>query len=256
MLVQVRSQLMQELPCPLSLRRTIVLVTLSHFCGSNAACLATAPNLSRYKSFLDDIFVGQAFGLLFFLWFSRCFQNSQSFLFSAREALHNLFEQFWGTFPTWCVLLYRCVSWCVPTMALLCLGHIIRLWQRVQEKTWYRVLYLVHVPHSGLLSVHSVRSALLLSFSLHSVVVLVFDIHDIQILFFCNPGLLTIGPRFGGAIDDAARYFKDAHDRGLSPYEFVETMKKKGIRVPGIGHRYKTISTSDHLNSHSSSTIK
>lgn len=26
-------------------------------------------------------------------------------------------------------------------------------------------------------------------------------------------GLLTIGPRFGGAIDDAARYFKDACDR-------------------------------------------
>jgi citrate synthase len=80
--------------------------------------------------------------------------------------------------------------------------------------------------------------------------------HDIQILFFCNPGLLTIGPRFGGAIDDAARYFKDAHDRGLSPYEFVETMKKKGIRVPGIGHRYKTISTSGHLNFHSSLAIK
>lgn len=53
-------------------------------------------------------------------------------------------------------------------------------------------------------------------------------------------GLLTIGPRFGGAIDDAARYFKDAHDRGLSPYEFVESMKKKGIRVPGIGHRIKS----------------
>ncbi|XP_030539955.1 ATP-citrate synthase beta chain protein 2 [Rhodamnia argentea] len=52
-------------------------------------------------------------------------------------------------------------------------------------------------------------------------------------------GLLTIGPRFGGAIDDAARYFKDAYDRGLTPYEFVEGMKKKGIRVPGIGHRIK-----------------
>uniref|UniRef100_A0A2P2MQB2 ATP-citrate synthase n=1 Tax=Rhizophora mucronata TaxID=61149 RepID=A0A2P2MQB2_RHIMU len=26
-------------------------------------------------------------------------------------------------------------------------------------------------------------------------------------------GLLTIGPRFGGAIDDAARYFKDAYNR-------------------------------------------
>ncbi|KAK9084361.1 hypothetical protein Scep_030832 [Stephania cephalantha] len=52
-------------------------------------------------------------------------------------------------------------------------------------------------------------------------------------------GLLTIGPRFGGAIDDAAKYFKDAYDRGLSVYEFVEGMKRKGIRVPGIGHRIK-----------------
>ncbi|CAN6468536.1 unnamed protein product [Victoria cruziana] len=52
-------------------------------------------------------------------------------------------------------------------------------------------------------------------------------------------GLLTIGPRFGGAIDDAARYFKDAYDKRLTPYEFVEGMKKKGIRVPGIGHRIK-----------------
>lgn len=26
--------------------------------------------------------------------------------------------------------------------------------------------------------------------------------------------------------------------QGLTPYEFVESMKKKGIRVPGIGHRY------------------
>ncbi|XP_024383262.1 ATP-citrate synthase beta chain protein 2 [Physcomitrium patens] len=53
-------------------------------------------------------------------------------------------------------------------------------------------------------------------------------------------GLLTIGPRFGGAIDDAARYFKEAHDKGLTPYDFVESMKKKGIRVPGIGHRIKS----------------
>lgn len=84
--------------------------------------------------------------------------------------------------------------------------------------------------------------------------------------------MLTIGPRFGGAVDDAARYFKDAYDKvklrwaiyvkslntdtfkvmlltltsypsalfhqNLTPYEFVESMKKKGIRVPGIGHRY------------------
>ncbi|VAI90849.1 unnamed protein product [Triticum turgidum subsp. durum] len=37
-------------------------------------------------------------------------------------------------------------------------------------------------------------------------------------------GLLTIGPRFGGAIDDAARYFKDAYDRvgHLISYPFID----------------------------------
>lgn len=30
-------------------------------------------------------------------------------------------------------------------------------------------------------------------------------------------GLLTIGPRFGGAVDDSARYFQDACDRGMLP---------------------------------------
>lgn len=33
-------------------------------------------------------------------------------------------------------------------------------------------------------------------------------------------GLLTIGPRFGGAVDDAARYFQDACDRG-KPFTHV-----------------------------------
>ncbi len=32
-------------------------------------------------------------------------------------------------------------------------------------------------------------------------------------------GLLTIGPRFGGAIDGAAVMFSDALDKGLSPQE-------------------------------------
>ncbi|EFN55394.1 hypothetical protein CHLNCDRAFT_31334 [Chlorella variabilis] len=53
-------------------------------------------------------------------------------------------------------------------------------------------------------------------------------------------GLLTIGPRFGGAIDDAARYFKQACDQGQEADEFVEGMKRRGIRVPGIGHRIKS----------------
>ncbi len=58
-------------------------------------------------------------------------------------------------------------------------------------------------------------------------------------------GLLTIGPRFGGAIDDAARYFKDACDRGLSADEFVAEMKNKNKRIPGIGHRIKSAKNPD-----------
>lgn len=53
-------------------------------------------------------------------------------------------------------------------------------------------------------------------------------------------GLLTIGPRFGGAIDDAARCFKGAVEKQLDPAAFVEGLKKQGKRVPGIGHRIKS----------------
>ncbi len=58
-------------------------------------------------------------------------------------------------------------------------------------------------------------------------------------------GLLTIGPRFGGAIDNAARYFRDAQNRGLEPEEFVAEMKRKGINIPGIGHRIKSVQNPD-----------
>ena len=58
-------------------------------------------------------------------------------------------------------------------------------------------------------------------------------------------GLLTIGPRFGGAIDDACRYFKAAVDNTQEPSAFVEEMKKKGIPIPGIGHRVKSLRNPD-----------
>jgi len=58
-------------------------------------------------------------------------------------------------------------------------------------------------------------------------------------------GLLTIGPRFGGAIDGAAEYFKYADDNNLSPKEFLGYMKKKGIPIPGIGHRIKSLKNPD-----------
>ena len=58
-------------------------------------------------------------------------------------------------------------------------------------------------------------------------------------------GILTIGPRFGGAIDDTARYFKSAFDHRLTPQEFVDEMKDKGILIPGIGHRIKSVQNPD-----------
>ncbi len=58
-------------------------------------------------------------------------------------------------------------------------------------------------------------------------------------------GLLTIGPRFGGAIDGAAKYFKYAHDNNMTPAEFLSYMKKQGIPIPGIGHRIKSLKNPD-----------
>jgi ATP citrate (pro-S)-lyase len=39
-------------------------------------------------------------------------------------------------------------------------------------------------------------------------------------------GLLTIGDRFGGALDGAATDFTRAMDSGLTPREFVDSMRK------------------------------
>ena len=58
-------------------------------------------------------------------------------------------------------------------------------------------------------------------------------------------GLLTIGPRFGGAIDGAAEHFKYADDNGLDPKAFLNHMKKLGIPIPGIGHRIKSLKNPD-----------
>jgi succinyl-CoA synthetase alpha subunit len=58
-------------------------------------------------------------------------------------------------------------------------------------------------------------------------------------------GMLTIGPRFGGAIDGAAQQFSDAYDRGLTPAQFVEEMKRKGENIQGIGHLIKSVHNPD-----------
>lgn len=58
-------------------------------------------------------------------------------------------------------------------------------------------------------------------------------------------GLLTIGPRHGGAIDGAAIWALDAVGRELTAAEFVKEMKEKGQLIMGIGHRIKTVQNPD-----------
>ncbi len=58
-------------------------------------------------------------------------------------------------------------------------------------------------------------------------------------------GLLTIGPRFGGAIDKAAEMFTEGFDSNTSPADFVTGMRKKKQLIMGIGHRVKSKSNPD-----------
>jgi len=58
-------------------------------------------------------------------------------------------------------------------------------------------------------------------------------------------GLLTIGPRFGGALDEAATLFRNAVDEGLDAQAFVSSMRKKNQLIMGIGHRIRTIQNPD-----------
>lgn len=58
-------------------------------------------------------------------------------------------------------------------------------------------------------------------------------------------GLLTIGERFGGALDGAAAEFTGAFDKGLSPRDFVDTMRKQNKLIPGIGHKVKSRNNPD-----------
>ncbi|KAG9509503.1 ATP-citrate synthase, partial [Fragariocoptes setiger] len=58
-------------------------------------------------------------------------------------------------------------------------------------------------------------------------------------------GLLTIGDRFGGALDGAARQFSEAYDSGMIPHEFVNKMRREGKLIMGIGHRVKSLNNPD-----------
>ncbi|KAL4167847.1 hypothetical protein KRP22_013330 [Phytophthora ramorum] len=58
-------------------------------------------------------------------------------------------------------------------------------------------------------------------------------------------GLVTIGPRFGGALDKAAEMFASAHDSGMSAADFVVDMRRQNKLIMGIGHRIKSLSNPD-----------
>lgn len=57
--------------------------------------------------------------------------------------------------------------------------------------------------------------------------------------------LLTIGPRFGGAVSGAGQYFFKAVQDNLSAKDFIESMKQQGIYIPWIGHKIKSIYNPD-----------
>ncbi|KAI9459160.1 ATP-citrate synthase [Lactarius psammicola] len=58
-------------------------------------------------------------------------------------------------------------------------------------------------------------------------------------------GLLTIGSRFGGALDEAAAMFSSARDTGLTPREFVDQSRKANKLISGIGHKIKSVNNPD-----------
>jgi ATP citrate (pro-S)-lyase len=57
-------------------------------------------------------------------------------------------------------------------------------------------------------------------------------------------GLLTIGDRFGGALNESAKQFKNAIEK-YTPSEFIDNMKRDNILIMGIGHKVKTLENPD-----------
>jgi len=58
-------------------------------------------------------------------------------------------------------------------------------------------------------------------------------------------GIVTIGPRFGGAVNGAAKHFTWGLENDMEPREFVSAMKKKNVRIQGIGHRIHSVDNPD-----------
>lgn len=68
---------------------------------------------------------------------------------------------------------------------------------------------------------------------------------DIPMAQAVASGITMIGPRFGGAVTDAGRWFKFAVEGNMGVEEFLAYMKANVGPVPGIGHRVKSIHNHD-----------
>lgn len=68
---------------------------------------------------------------------------------------------------------------------------------------------------------------------------------DKDLVSSLTSGLLTIGPRFGGALDKAAAIFTDASDAGVDADHFARDMRRQNKLIMGIGHRIKSLSNPD-----------
>lgn len=58
-------------------------------------------------------------------------------------------------------------------------------------------------------------------------------------------GLLTIGPRFGGAVNEASRGWIDGVNNDMTAKEFVNMFAAKGVPIQGIGHKKYRIDIPD-----------
>ncbi|MDZ7861051.1 MAG: citrate/2-methylcitrate synthase [Candidatus Krumholzibacteriota bacterium] len=58
-------------------------------------------------------------------------------------------------------------------------------------------------------------------------------------------GIVTIGPRFGGAVNGAAKHFSWGMQNDMAPRDFINAMKEKNIRIQGIGHRIHSVDDPD-----------
>ena len=60
-----------------------------------------------------------------------------------------------------------------------------------------------------------------------------------------SSGILTIGPRFGGAINQAAKNFLEGVSSGKSAGQFTEEFASKKIYIAGIGHKKYSVDFPD-----------